>query len=134
MLHAFITQLVDIDLTLFTGYQLYVFFQVCLFNVTADPCELNNLVFTYPDVVRIMERTIEMYRATAIPPGNKPIDPRGDPKLYGYTWTNWLDFCEPMDAKEAENMVKKSKLPPHFNDAFILSSLLGHKDILNLNI
>lgn len=66
--------------------------QVCLFNITADPCELNNLVFHYPDVVRTMERTLEMYKATEVPRGNKPIDPRADPKFYDYTWTNWWDF------------------------------------------
>ncbi len=27
--------------------------QVCLFNITADPCEYNNLVFKFPDVVKV---------------------------------------------------------------------------------
>ena len=66
--------------------------QACLFNITADPCEFNNLVFNYPDVVRTMERTLEMYKATEVPRGNKPIDPRADPKFYDYTWTNWWDY------------------------------------------
>ena len=68
--------------------------QVCLFNVKDDPCEQNNLVFHYPDVIRTMERTLEMYQATAIPPGNKPIDPRADPKFFDYTWTNWWDYVQ----------------------------------------
>ena len=41
-----------------------------------------------------------MYNKTAVPPGNKPIDPRGDPKFYDYTWTNWLDIVEPKNASE----------------------------------
>lgn len=104
-------------------------FQVCLFNVTADPCEKNNLVFSFPDVVsvkgylpffltwkhwwwtligswelslrptiftfisrsltfkvRVLEQTLEMYRETAVPPANTPVDPRADPKFFNYTW------------------------------------------------
>ena len=53
---------------------------MCLFNVTADPCELNNLAFDFPTVIRVMEDVINKYNATAVPPGNKPIDPRADPK------------------------------------------------------
>ncbi len=34
----------------------FLVFQVCLFNITADPCEYNNLVFKFPDVVRVGHR------------------------------------------------------------------------------
>ncbi len=53
---------------------------MCLFNVTADPCERNNLAFDFPTVIRVMESTLANYNSTAVPPGNKPIDPRADPK------------------------------------------------------
>jgi len=66
--------------------------QVCLFKIDEDPCELNNLVFKFPDIVRTLEGTLRMFNSTAVPPGNKPIDPRADPKFWGYTWTNWCDF------------------------------------------
>ena len=35
---------------------------VCLFNITADPCELNNLAFKYPDAVKLMDQTLDTYR------------------------------------------------------------------------
>ena len=84
------------------------FVQVCLFNIAQDPCEMNNLVFKYPDIVRVsfhflskcslilmlilmlmlmlmllqmLESTLRLFNATSVPPGNKPIDPRADPKL-----------------------------------------------------
>ncbi|TRY63695.1 hypothetical protein TCAL_00390 [Tigriopus californicus] len=85
--------------------------QVCLFNITADPCERNNLAFKYPSVIKMMEETLNTFNATAIPPGNKPIDPRADPKFFDYTWTNWLDFYDPktreevlLEEKEAQKM------------------------------
>ena len=93
------------------------FSQVCLFNIAQDPCEMNNLVFKYPDIVRVsfhfhflskcplmlmlmlmlvlmlmlmlllmlillqmLESTLRLFNATAVPPGNKPIDSRADPK------------------------------------------------------
>ena len=47
-----------------------------------------------------MEETLRMYKATEIPPGNKPIDPRADPKYFDYTWTNWMDAIEPKTVNE----------------------------------
>jgi hypothetical protein len=37
---------------------------VCLFNITADPCEYNNLVFKFPDVVRVGHRTKRLRERT----------------------------------------------------------------------
>ena len=47
-----------------------------------------------------MMQTLQTYNETAVPPGNKPIDPRGDPKFYDYTWTNWLDIVDPLNETE----------------------------------
>ena len=106
--------------------------QSCLFNITADPCETNNLLFTYPDVVKskkfepeaknlfhksllpailVMEQTLGTYRASAVKPANVPIDPRGDPKFYDYTWTNWLDIVDPQSAEEVLREKEQAALP-----------------------
>ena len=35
-----------------------------------------------------------MYKNTEVPRGNKPIDPRANPKFFNYTWTNWWDMVD----------------------------------------
>ena len=47
-----------------------------------------------------MEQTLDTFASSAVPPGNKPIDPRGDPRFYDYTWTNWLDIVDPKSREE----------------------------------
>ena len=58
------------------------------------------MAFKFPSVVHQMEETLRMYKATKIPPGNKPIDPRANPKYYDYTWTNWMDIIDPKNLSE----------------------------------
>lgn len=33
--------------------------------------------------------------ATAVPPGNRPWDPKADPQLWDHTWTNFGDYESP---------------------------------------
>lgn len=35
--------------------------------------------------------TLAKYNSTAVSPGNMPLDDRGDPKFWEYTWTNFGD-------------------------------------------
>lgn len=66
----------------------------CLYHVTSDPCELNNLAAAEPLVVqRLLERLAE-YNATAVPPANVPLDARANPIYWNGTWTNFGDFVE----------------------------------------
>ena len=87
--------------------------QVCLFNVREDPCEQNNLVFRLPSVVQVsstvlyctvlycapspgtmiqmLEETWRLFNSTAVPPRNRPIDPRADPK---YTYLYYLHYLD----------------------------------------
>lgn len=64
----------------------------CLFNVREDPCEMKNLAAVYPEILQALVKVLQDYNATAVPPGNLPLDPRGDPKFWEYTWTNFGDY------------------------------------------
>ncbi|XP_023720420.1 arylsulfatase B-like isoform X1 [Cryptotermes secundus] len=64
---------------------------VCLFNLMQDPCELDNLSNKYPLRVAALQRLLDRYNATVVPPLNKEADPRSNPKYWNYTWTNWMD-------------------------------------------
>jgi hypothetical protein len=52
-----------------------------------------------------MERTLEAFKATEVPPGNKPVDPRADPKFFDYTWTNWWDYYQNDDQEPVDNFM-----------------------------
>jgi hypothetical protein len=64
----------------------------CLFNIAEDPCEMNNLADEYPEILKSLEETLIKFNNTAVLPGNLPLDPRGDPKYWNYTWTNFGDY------------------------------------------
>ncbi|KAJ3658164.1 hypothetical protein Zmor_009922 [Zophobas morio] len=66
--------------------------EACLFNVVEDPCERRNVAKEYPQILKNLQEILEKYDATAIPPGNLPLDPRGDPKYWNYTFTNFGDY------------------------------------------
>ncbi|KAH7963146.1 hypothetical protein HPB52_019742 [Rhipicephalus sanguineus] len=64
---------------------------VYLFDIVADPCELNNLADTLPEIVAFLKERIETYAATAVPPLHAPKDPAGFPEYHNGTWAPWLD-------------------------------------------
>ena len=61
----------------------------CLFHITTDPCEYNNIAEHYPAIVQNLLRRIDEYASTAVKPVNKPLDKRADPKLHGGVWSPW---------------------------------------------
>ena len=63
--------------------------QACLFNVTADPCEYENLALSLPHVVTALQKRIEFYKEHAVPPLNKPVDYFALPCFHNGYWVPW---------------------------------------------
>ncbi|KAK8783810.1 hypothetical protein V5799_009826 [Amblyomma americanum] len=63
---------------------------VYLFDIVEDPCELNNLASSLPNVVASMKKRMDFYRESAVPPRNKPVDPAGFPEYHNGVWSPWL--------------------------------------------
>ncbi|XP_077513066.1 uncharacterized protein LOC144124305 [Amblyomma americanum] len=63
---------------------------VYLFDIVEDPCELNNLASSLPNVVASMKKRMDFYRESAVPTRNKPVDPAGFPEYHNGVWSPWL--------------------------------------------
>ncbi|RXG66598.1 hypothetical protein Avbf_12967 [Armadillidium vulgare] len=64
----------------------------CLFHIPSDPCEYHDVSHIYPQRVKLLQETLEAFNKTAVPPGNKPWDPKANPVYWNYAWTDWQDF------------------------------------------
>ncbi|XP_021919137.1 arylsulfatase B-like isoform X3 [Zootermopsis nevadensis] len=64
----------------------------CLFNIRNDPCEQTNLADVYPEILQLLEMSINEINATVVPPSNLAWDPRADPRFWDHTWTNFGDY------------------------------------------
>ncbi|XP_039281072.1 arylsulfatase I [Nilaparvata lugens] len=64
----------------------------CLFNIRDDPCEINNLAERFPQVLAQLSKQLSRINETAVPPGNLPVDPRGNPNFWDHTFTNFGDY------------------------------------------
>ena len=65
---------------------------VALYNITADPTEHEDLSEKLPEVVKVLQERVQYYMKGAVPPLNKPPDPKAfiKAKLEG-VWTPWQD-------------------------------------------
>ena len=70
----------------------------CLFNITADPCEFNNLADRFPAIVTSLLARLEQYNKTSVPPRNLPVDPKGLPFFHGGAWVPWVKLNESQDS------------------------------------
>ncbi|KAL5280203.1 hypothetical protein ACFFRR_004271 [Megaselia abdita] len=76
----------------------------CLFNLKEDPCEKNNLVDNFPDLVDKMRRKVDGYRKKSQPNlWNGTVDFESDPKLHDGFWGPWIEG-------NSENLKLSSKL------------------------
>lgn len=67
----------------------------CLFDIDEDPCERNNLYEEHRNESFVLElwHRIEQFSRLSRQPGNKPVDPNGNPRYYNNEWTWWQDEC-----------------------------------------
>lgn len=63
----------------------------CLYDIESDPCELNNVAEDHPEILTMLMDELGKLQRTAVPPNNKPIDPKGDPKNWNNVFTNFGD-------------------------------------------
>ncbi|CAG2103241.1 unnamed protein product, partial [Medioppia subpectinata] len=56
----------------------------CLFNIKSDPCEYHNIYQQNPDIVKTMLNVLNTYNASAVPPGNQPVDNDANPVYHNY--------------------------------------------------
>ncbi|KAF4527036.1 hypothetical protein B566_EDAN001584 [Ephemera danica] len=78
----------------------------CLFDLATDPCEQHNLIHTQLGVREVLLARLAMHNSTAVPARNKPLDPNSNPKYWGYTWTNWMDYPTPPLLRQAAKRPK----------------------------
>ncbi len=65
----------------------------CLYDISVDPCEYNNLADHMPYQVEQMKTRLKAYEATVVPPRNKPSDPASYPSKHNGTWTPWVKLA-----------------------------------------
>lgn len=68
--------------------------KACLFNTDEDPCELENLADQLPEILESVLERLRIHNETAIPAGNLPRDPRGNPSNWNNTWTFFGDYLD----------------------------------------
>ncbi|CAL1279746.1 unnamed protein product [Larinioides sclopetarius] len=63
----------------------------CLFHITEDPCEINNIADSFPEKVQLMLEALKDYEKKAVKPQSKDPDPHGDPMCHGFAYVPWMD-------------------------------------------
>lgn len=63
--------------------------QFCLFDLSRDPCEQDNIASSLPTVVNELQTRLAKYNASATRQLNVPADPIANPVHHGYYWDAW---------------------------------------------
>ncbi|XP_041658370.1 arylsulfatase I-like [Cheilinus undulatus] len=82
-----------------TFYKTSTHKNVWLFNITADPCERQDMADQRPDVVQQLLARLVYYNQTAVPVYFPPDDPRANPDLHEGAWAPWVDEEEDEEGK-----------------------------------
>uniref|UniRef100_A0A8D8LMK3 Arylsulfatase B n=1 Tax=Cacopsylla melanoneura TaxID=428564 RepID=A0A8D8LMK3_9HEMI len=86
----------------------------CLFNITDDPCEQNNLAETQAELLKQLESKVEIYKATVVAPRNLPMDKRADPARWNNIWVPWYDELdkekEKQDIRDAKPLISPTAI------------------------
>ncbi|XP_059201254.1 arylsulfatase I-like [Centropristis striata] len=88
-----------------------------LFNITADPCERQDLADQRPDVVQRLMARLAFYNQTAVPVYFPPDDPRANPSQHEGAWVPWVEEEDEEEGKyqgvykKGNNRKKKKKKP-----------------------
>lgn len=82
---------------------------IWLFNITADPCERQDVSDQRPDVVQHLLARLAYYNQTAVPVYFPPDDPRADPSQQSGAWVPWVDEEEEEERKYT-GVYKKGRL------------------------
>ncbi|KAJ4943141.1 hypothetical protein JOQ06_005646, partial [Pogonophryne albipinna] len=89
---------------------------VWLFNITADPCERQDLAAQRPDIVQQLMARLAFHNQTAVPVYFPPDDPRANPSRHSGAWVPWVEEEEDEEGKyhgvyKKEKNKKKRKKP-----------------------
>ena len=76
--------------------------QPCLYNVTADPCEYENLASSLPHVVTALQKRVEFYKHHSVHPLNKPVDDAGLPYHHHGYWVPWRKAVTPLQIADGK--------------------------------
>jgi len=64
----------------------------CLFDLSVDPCETNDLSAEHPGLVQELTELLKNYTTTLVPQLNEPLNPvLADPARFNYIWSPWED-------------------------------------------
>ncbi|XP_077994398.1 arylsulfatase B-like [Glandiceps talaboti] len=72
----------------------------CLFDISKDPCEFNNLAESQPDILQRLLSVLDKYDATAVEPMFPDNDPAADPAKHHGAWDSWVDPSCPADVEK----------------------------------
>lgn len=66
----------------------------CLFDLSQDPCEKNNIASVAPHKLSQLLERLNEYQRKMMPMGNKPLDPISNPLYHNNTWEWWMKTTE----------------------------------------